>query len=217
MVRRLPVARLPLFSPTRTLRLLGLSFAFQAHTSVASMSSAAAQSKQELATFAAGCFWGVELNFQRIPGVLKTRVGYINGQSLNPTYEEVCSGDTGHAEAVQITFDSSVVQYRDLLDKFWSIHDPTTLNRQKYDIGTQYRSGIYYHNDEQKAEAEASKARHQEELNAKALVGFFRRDIVSEIQPAGVFYEAEEYHQRYLEKGGQCAKKGSTEAIRCYG
>ncbi|RHY30526.1 hypothetical protein DYB32_004246 [Aphanomyces invadans] len=140
-----------------------------------------------------------------------------NGHTANPTYKDICRGDTGHAEAVQVTFSSSVLPYKDLLDTFWSIHDPTTLNQQKNDIGTQYRSGIYYHNDEQKAQAEASMAAQQAHLDAVALTVFKSRTIVTEIEPAGVFYEAEEYHQKYLQKGGQCAKKGSTESIRCYG
>ncbi|KAF0693412.1 Aste57867_15632 [Aphanomyces stellatus] len=194
-------------------RLLGLScVAF--HQSVAMSTSA--KPKEDVATFAAGCFWGVELHFQRVPGVLKTRVGYTNGRTVNPTYEDICTGETGHAEAIEVTFDKSVVSFRDLVDKFWSIHDPTTLNRQKNDIGTQYRSGIYYHSEEQKAEAEASKDRYQDDLTARTMI-FCKSDIVTEILPAGVFYEAEGYHQRYLEKGGQCARKGATEPIRCYG
>ncbi|KAF0699029.1 Aste57867_10374 [Aphanomyces stellatus] len=163
---------------------------------------------EQLATFAAGCFWSVELNFQRLEGVVETHVGYINGTTVNPTYREVCKGDTNHAEAVQIKFDVNTITYKELLDKFWSIHDPTTLNRQKNDVGTQYRSGIYYHNDEQKAEAEASKAARVDEIKS---------EIVTEIEPAGVFYHAEDYHQKYLEKGGQCSQKGSTDQIRCYG
>ncbi|OQR86872.1 hypothetical protein ACHHYP_09798 [Achlya hypogyna] len=167
------------------------------------------------ATFAAGCFWGVQLHFQRVPGVLQTAVGYTNGQVERPTYEQVCSGTTGHAEAVRVQFDPAIVSYDELLQKFWSIHDPTTLNRQKFDFGTQYRSGIYYHDEGQRVAAEASK---------KALVLprsifslFFRPKVVTEIEPAGIFYPAEEYHQRYLEKGGQCASSGCTDNVRCYG
>ncbi|ETV98492.1 peptide-methionine (S)-S-oxide reductase [Aphanomyces invadans] len=163
---------------------------------------------EQLATFAAGCFWSVELNFQRLEGVVETHVGYINGTTVNPTYKEVCKGDTNHAEAVQIKFDTNTITYKELLDKFFSIHDPTTLNRQKNDVGTQYRSGIFYHNDEQKEEAEAAKAARAEEIKA---------EIVTEIVPAQTFYHAEEYHQKYLEKGGQCAAKGATDQIRCYG
>ncbi|ETV78199.1 peptide-methionine (S)-S-oxide reductase [Aphanomyces astaci] len=187
--------------------------------SSSSSTAAATPPMQDVATFAAGCFWGVELHFQRVPGVLVTRVGYTNGHTLNPTYKDICRGDTGHAEAVQVTFDSAIVPYKDLLEKFWSIHDPTTLNQQKNDVGTQYRSGIYYHNDEQKALAEASKATQQTHLHATALLPriISSRDIVTEIEPAGVFYPAEDYHQQYLQKGGQCAKKGTTDSIRCYG
>ncbi|KAG9415584.1 Peptide methionine sulfoxide reductase A2-1 [Aphanomyces cochlioides] len=163
---------------------------------------------EQLATFAAGCFWSVQLNFDRLEGVVETHVGYINGTTVNPTYREVCKGDTNHAEAVQIKFDVNTITYKELLDKFWSIHNPTTLNRQKNDVGTQYRSGIFYHNDEQRAEAEASLK--EQEANHKDT-------IVTEIVPAGTFYHAEEYHQKYLEKGGQCASKGSTDEIRCYG
>ncbi|OQR86045.1 hypothetical protein ACHHYP_11063 [Achlya hypogyna] len=164
--------------------------------------------REDLATFAAGCFWSVQLNFQRVPGVLESHVGYINGTEANPTYVKVCTGETGHAEAVQIKFDPSVISYDALLDKFWSIHDPTTINQQKNDVGTQYRSGIYYHSETQKALAIASKSKAQPN---------FQRPIVTEIAPAQIFFVAEEYHQRYLEKGGQCARKGSTDTIRCYG
>ncbi|KAF2071423.1 hypothetical protein CYY_007267 [Polysphondylium violaceum] len=162
----------------------------------------------EKATFAAGCFWSVELFFQRVTGVLGTRVGYTNGQVLNPTYRQVCSGTTGHAEAVELDYDPSQVSYTHLLDLFWSKHDPTTLNRQGNDSGTQYRSGIYYHNDQQKLEAIASKEKEQTK---------HKNPIVTEIAPAGVFYVAEDYHQKYLEKGGQCSSKGCNDKIRCYG
>ncbi|RHY13622.1 hypothetical protein DYB25_003397 [Aphanomyces astaci] len=207
---------------TASVRCYGMSLACHPTACMMSSSSstaAATPPMQDVATFAAGCFWGVELHFQRVPGVLDTRVGYTNGHTLNPTYKDICRGDTGHAEAVQVTFDSAIVPYKDLLEKFWSIHDPTTLNRQKNDVGTQYRSGIYYHNDEQKALAEASKATQQTHLHATALLPriISSRDIVTEIEPAGVFYPAEDYHQQYLQKGGQCAKKGTTDSIRCYG
>lgn len=164
--------------------------------------------KTNTATFAAGCFWGVELAFQRMAGVLNTQVGYTNGQLPEPTYRAVCSGTTGHAEAIEIQYNPSEISYDELLSKFWSIHDPTTLNRQKNDVGTQYRSGIYFHSDEQKQQALASKDAQQKKLSAQ---------IVTEIEPAATFYRAEEYHQQYLEKGGQCAATGCTDRIRCYG
>eukprot|EP01095_Lingulamoeba_sp_RSL-Kostka_P003468 TRINITY_DN14444_c0_g1_i1.p1 TRINITY_DN14444_c0_g1~~TRINITY_DN14444_c0_g1_i1.p1 ORF type:complete len:166 (+),score=68.91 TRINITY_DN14444_c0_g1_i1:55-552(+) len=161
-----------------------------------------------LATFAAGCFWSVELVFQRTPGVISTKVGYTQGNTENPTYQEVCKGDTNHAESVYIEYDPNEVTYEQLLDVFWGKHNPTTLNQQKGDIGTQYRSGIYYHTEEQKTIAEVSRDKEQEKYD---------NDIVTEILPATTFYDAEEYHQRYLEKGGQCASKGCKLNIRCYG
>ncbi len=127
----------------------------------------------------------------------------------NPTYEEVCTGTTGHAEAVQIVFDASVVSYDELLTVLWDIHDPTTLNRQGGDTGTQYRSGIYYHNEDQRRTAFASRDQVQKKYNPTA--------IVTEVLPAKEFYMAEEYHQQYLQKGGQCAHKGDLSPIRCYG
>ena len=147
----------------------------------------------ETATFAAGCFWGVEADFRAMPGVLSARAGYIGGHSDNPTYREVCSKGTGHAEAVEVAFDPAVVSYDGLLDAFWKLHDPTTLNRQGPDVGTQYRSAIFYHGDAQRTAAEVSKARHQ---------SAFTRPIVTEIVPAPTFWPAEDYHQRYLEKQG---------------
>ncbi|KAF1328655.1 Peptide-methionine s-oxide reductase, partial [Globisporangium splendens] len=163
---------------------------------------------QSVATFAAGCFWGVELAFQRVLGVVDTKVGYAQGHVDHPTYKQVCSGKTGHVEAIKIVFDKNEVTYPQLLDVFWKIHDPTTLNRQKNDVGTQYRSGIYYHDEDQRKEALASKEEHQKTL---------RKPIVSEIEPAQRFWEAETYHQKYLQKGGQCADKGCNDFIRCYG
>lgn len=165
------------------------------------------------ATFGAGCFWGVELAFQRVPGVLKTEVGYSNGEVDNPTYEDVCMGTTGHAEVVQVVYDEKEVPYEQLLEVFWKRHDPTTLNRQGNDVGTQYRSGIYYHTEAQKAVAEKSLA----EAQAK-----FRDQIVTEVVPVNKYYPAEEYHQQYLAKGGrfnnpQSTVKGCTDPIRCYG
>jgi peptide-methionine (S)-S-oxide reductase len=150
----------------------------------------------ERATFAAGCFWGVEAAFREIDGVLQTSVGYTGGQTAAPTYEQVCSHATGHAEAVEVWFDPAAVSYDDLLESFWQIHNPTTRNRQGLDIGDQYRSAVFYHSPEQRASALASKEREQ----AK-----HRRRIVSDIAPASAFYRAEEYHQRYFGKSGRSA------------
>ena len=149
----------------------------------------------EKATFAAGCFWGVEETFRQIPGVIETTVGYLGGHTANPTYKDVCTDETGHAEVVQVTFDPSKVSYEELLDVFWSAHDPTTLNRQGPDIGTQYRSAIFFHSPEQERQARVSKEKIQ-------VSGKFRRPIVTEIAPASTFYPAEEYHQKYLAKRG---------------
>ena len=149
----------------------------------------------KIATFGAGCFWGVEAAYRQIPGVLSTRVGYLGGTMENPTYRDVCSGRTGHAEVVEVKYDPSRLTYDDLLTVFWENHDPTTLNRQGPDVGEQYRSAIFYHDDDQKAAAEASK----EERDRS---GKYRRPIVTEITPASAFYEAEDYHQQYLEKRG---------------
>ena len=148
------------------------------------------------ATFAAGCFWGIEAEFREIPGVTDTAVGFTGGRTTNPTYHEVCAGDTGHAEACEVTFDPNVVSYEQLLDAFWNMHDPTTRNRQGPDFGTQYRSAIFYHDAAQHAAAAASKT-------ALESSGRYKRPIVTEIAPAGPFYRAEEYHQRYLEKQGR--------------
>ncbi|GMV35611.1 MAG: hypothetical protein AMXMBFR61_01190 [Fimbriimonadales bacterium] len=151
--------------------------------------------ESQVATFAAGCFWGVEEAFRQVGGVLSTEVGYTGGTVAYPTYHEVCSGRTGHAEAVRVTFDPAVVSYGELLDLFWSIHDPTTLNRQGPDIGSQYRSTIFYHSPEQEQEARAS-------LRAQESSGQYGRPIVTQIEPAQEFYLAEEYHQQYLAKRG---------------
>ena len=149
----------------------------------------------EIATFAAGCFWGIEVTFAKIPGVLETAVGYSNGQTENPTYKDVCTDETGHAEVVQVTFDPAKVSYAQLLDAFWTMHDPTQVNRQGPDFGTQYRTAIFTHSAEQ--EAIAKKARAAVESSGK-----FKRPIATEIAPAGTFYKAEDYHQKYLEKRG---------------
>lgn len=152
-------------------------------------------SVMEKATFAAGCFWGVEAAFREVKGVTATRAGYSGGSFASPTYRDVCSGTTGHAESVEVEFDPAVVSYESLLDVFWKIHDPTTLNRQGPDVGTQYRSAIFFHSPEQEAAARASK-----ETLEKS--GLHRRPIVTQILPAAEFYQAEDYHQRYIEKQG---------------
>jgi peptide-methionine (S)-S-oxide reductase len=149
----------------------------------------------ELATFGAGCFWGVEVTFRNVPGVKDAVVGYLGGTLANPTYRDVCTGRTGHAEVVQVTYDPAEVSYDKLLEVFWANHNPTTLNRQGPDVGTQYRSAIFFHTPEQQRAAEASK----KHLEAS---GRFRSPIVTEITPASTFYPAEDYHQRYLEKRG---------------
>ncbi|MEE8559191.1 MAG: peptide-methionine (S)-S-oxide reductase MsrA [Alphaproteobacteria bacterium] len=147
----------------------------------------------EKATFAAGCFWGVEAAFRKVEGVTSTQVGYAGGSREDPTYEEVCTGETGHAEVLQVEYDPSQVSYDELLAVFWEIHDPTTLNRQGPDVGAQYRSAIFFHDAEQEAAARASKEKLQKS-------GGFGREIVTEITPASTFHRAEEYHQQYLEK-----------------
>ena len=149
----------------------------------------------ETATFAAGCFWGVEESFRQVPGVLETAVGYLGGHTANPTYKDVCTDETGHAEVVQVAFDPSKVSYDKLLDVFWSAHDPTTLNRQGPDIGTQYRSAIFFHSPDQARQARAAKDKVQAS-------GKFRRPVVTEITAASTFYPAEDYHQKYLAKRG---------------
>ena len=155
--------------------------------------------RTEKATFAAGCFWGVEKVFSATPGVTATRVGYTGGTTKNPTYEQVCSGLTGHAEAIEITFDPSKISYDDLLEVFFRHHDPTTKNRQGNDAGTQYRSAIFYYSPEQKAAAKKT-------LTLLDGAKIFRNGIVTEVTPASEFYAAEEYHQKYLKKNpmGYC-------------
>jgi peptide-methionine (S)-S-oxide reductase len=152
---------------------------------------------EEKATLGAGCFWGVEATYRRLAGVKSTAVGYMGGKLKNPTYKDVCTDSTGHAEVLEVTFDPEVISYHDILEVFWDNHNPTTLNRQGPDVGTQYRSAIFYHSPEQKAEAEKSR---------DAAQARFPRPIVTEITPATEFWRAEEYHQQYLEKRGlsQC-------------
>ncbi|KAJ7198029.1 hypothetical protein O6H91_15G006900 [Diphasiastrum complanatum] len=167
----------------------------------------------EQATFAAGCFWSVELAYQRLPGVVKTTVGYTQGTTKNPTYREVCDGRSGHVEAVHVEYDADEVSYEKLLEAFWHKHDPTQVNQQGNDVGTQYRSGIYFHSPEQEKAAHESLKEEEKRLGKK---------IVTEVLPAKTFYPAEEYHQQYLEKGGrngrkQSAAKDCNDPIRCYG
>jgi peptide-methionine (S)-S-oxide reductase len=150
-----------------------------------------ATNETALATFGGGCFWCAEAVFQRVKGVVSVRSGYTGGKKEKPTYRDVCSGKSGHAEAIEVTFDTKVVTYRELLDIFWKMHDPTTLNRQGDDVGTQYRSVIFYHGDGQKADAEAVR---DELTKSKAFAG----PIVTEIVPAGAFHPAEDYHQNYF-------------------
>jgi peptide-methionine (S)-S-oxide reductase len=149
----------------------------------------------QIATFGGGCFWGVEESFRSLNGVVDTAVGYMGGTTEKPTYEEVCSDKTGHAEVVRVTYDPAIVSYEMLLDHFFKIHNPTTLNRQGSDIGTQYRSIIFFHTDEQEKEAKNK----IEELNVKNTFG---KPVVTEVIPAGIFNQAEEYHQQYLAKKG---------------
>jgi peptide-methionine (S)-S-oxide reductase len=149
----------------------------------------------EKATFAAGCFWGVEATFRALPGVLSTRVGYIGGKTENPSYKDVCTDATGHAEAVEVTYDPNKIRYDDLLKVFWENHDPTQLNRQGPDWGTQYRSAIFYHSPEQQKAAQASK-------DAMENSHRYSKKIVTQIVPAETFFQAEDYHQQYLEKKG---------------
>jgi peptide-methionine (S)-S-oxide reductase len=149
--------------------------------------------KLQKATFAAGCFWHVEESFRSFPGVVATAAGYEGGTMEKPTYKDVCTDETGHAEVVEVTFDPAKVSYEGLLDVFWSIHDPTTVNRQGPDFGTQYRSAIFYHDKEQEAAARASKEKQERS-------GRFKKPIVTRIEPAQTFWRAEEYHQQYLAK-----------------
>ena len=150
----------------------------------------------EKATFGAGCFWGVEETFRTLPGVESTAVGYAGGTKEHPSYEDVCSDETGHAEVVEVEFDPQTIGYDKLLDVFWANHNPTTPNRQGPDVGTQYRSVIFYHSPEQKAQAEASKAALDKSSK-------YSRPVVTQIEPAPRFWRAEDYHQKYLQKRGQ--------------
>jgi len=152
----------------------------------------------EKATFGAGCFWGVEAAFRRLPGVKATAVGYAGGNTENPTYRDVCAGDTHHAEVVQVEFDPAEISYAQLLNTFWEEHDPTQVNRQGPDVGEQYRSVIFYHTPEQQALAEASKA-------ALEKSGKYSRPLATKIEPAPAFWKAEDYHQQYLEKHGMAS------------
>jgi peptide-methionine (S)-S-oxide reductase len=154
--------------------------------------------KNKTATFAAGCFWGVEKDFSEILGVIETEVGYAGGFKDDPTYKDVCSGNTGHAEAVQLQFDSNLVSYDKLLEKFWMIHDPTQKNRQGSDVGSQYRSAIFYHDEEQRETAEKNKIKLDNS-------GKYKNPIVTIIEPAKKFWRAEEFHQKYLMKNNQAA------------
>ena len=150
---------------------------------------------QQTASFAAGCFWGVEARFRQTPGVIDAVSGYMGGHAANPTYKQVCTGDTGHAETVQVTFDDQQVSYRDLLDVFFDMHNPTTLNRQGPDFGSQYRSAIFWHSEDQKDAA-------QEKIREVDASGAWPNPIVTQVAEAGEFWRAEEYHQRYFEKNG---------------
>lgn len=163
----------------------------------------------KMATFAGGCFWGLELFYQRIPGVEYTGVGYTQGPELEPTYRQVCSGNTGHTEAVIVLYDPNECTYERLVDAYFERVNPLTVNGQGNDYGTQYRTGVYYHNNEQKVIAEARFAKEQEKIGA--------RKIASECLPAMPFWPAEKYHQQYLEKGNQSAEKNCQDTIRCYG
>jgi len=152
-----------------------------------------AMSAQETATFAAGCFWQVEVEFRNTEGVTDAVVGYMGGSTEHPSYEDVCTGATGHAEVCQVTFDPDEVSYEQLLDVFWGLHDPTQLNRQGVDVGSQYRSAVFFHTDEQEQQVIASRERAQAD---------HRKPIVTEIEPASTFWRAEDYHQQYFDKRG---------------
>ncbi len=154
--------------------------------------------KRERATFAAGCFWGVQAEFRNLPGVTSTSTGYMGGHFDNPTYEDVCSGMTGHAEAVEVIYDPEQISYEQLLEVFWRAHDPTQYHRQGADVGSQYRSAIFFHNEEQRRAAMESKKDYERS-------GRFRNPVVTEIVPASRFFKAEDYHQDYLQKTGHAS------------
>jgi peptide-methionine (S)-S-oxide reductase len=158
----------------------------------------------DTAIFAAGCFWGVEAEFRRADGVLATRVGYTGGRTEHPTYRQVCGHRTGHAEAVEVSFDPDQITYEELLERFWATHDPTQKNRQGPDLGSQYRSAIFFTSPEQEAAAQRSRDEQQDKLQRDGGRGLLhqRKRIVTEITPAPTFWEAEDYHQQYLEKRG---------------
>ena len=160
---------------------------------------------EKKATFGAGCFWGVEAAFRQLEGVTATEVGYEGGTLENPTYEDVCSHTTGHAEVVQVTYDPERISYEQLLDAFWAKHDPTQLNRQGWDVGDQYRSAIFFHSPEQEEAAHRAKAEAQTRR---------RGSVVTQIEPAPEFYEAEDYHQQYLEKRGRATCHVGLAAVR---
>lgn len=151
---------------------------------------------QETATFGGGCFWGVEARFREYKGVLSTRVGYIGGRTENPTYKDVCDNTTGHAEAVEVTFDTEKISFNDLLDIFFEVHDPTQVNRQGVDIGNQYRTVIFYH-------SEGQKVLSNNKIQELEVTGVFKKPIATQVVPVTTFWEAEDYHQRYLEKQGR--------------
>lgn len=188
------------------MQFLGLSFGLlpftvsgcmpQTKSSMTQETPMSTSSQTDTATFGAGCFWCVEAVFQRIKGVVSVASGYSGGTVKNPAYREVCAGTTGHAEVCQIIYDPAVVPYATLLSVFWQTHDPTTLNRQGNDVGTQYRSVVYYHNEAQREEAE----KYKRALNES---GAFANPIVTEISPFGVFYKAEDYHQNYFNENGR--------------
>jgi peptide-methionine (S)-S-oxide reductase len=177
---------------------LGFAAVSQARAGEDKAVAAKGDRHMEKATFAAGCFWGVEYKFRQIKGVVETKVGYTGGKLANPTYENVCTDRTGHAEAVEVTFDPAVVTYDQLLDAFWKLHNPTTPNRQGPDVGSQYRSVIFYHTPAQQKTAQAAKERLDKS-------GRYPKPVVTEIVPAAPFYPAEDYHQRYYEKNGRGA------------
>jgi peptide-methionine (S)-S-oxide reductase len=164
------------------------------------------------ATLAAGCFWGVELAFQRVPGITRTAVGYTAGHDPAPTYQKICTGSTGHVEAVEIDFDPNIVSFKELLTIFWDIHDGTQLNKQGNDHGTQYRSGIYWHSIEQR-----DQALQMHDTVSKHLMETIGLPLVTEIEKVENFFNAEVEHQQYLEKGGQNSTKMCSDPIRCYG